>query len=165
MVKKKIVLFNLWIDNNSGYFDSIILSTIFVCIIMINILNTSFIFIPIGLISIVSLIGLYRSKYWKSKNIDLRDYFSVPELGDILVVINSEKFNFYLNYNTSSLFVGYEKGDEIRIEEIKVGDGNIKLGCKCVNSDHIYNIDWYKTREFFKSKSDIRADKLKELGI
>ena len=25
MVKKKIVLFNLWIDNNVGYFDAIIL--------------------------------------------------------------------------------------------------------------------------------------------
>ena len=48
---------------------------------------------------------------------------------------------------------------------VAFGDGNIKFGCKCVNSNHIYNIDWYKTREFVKSKSDIRADKLKELGI
>lgn len=165
MVRKKIVLFNLWIDNNVGYFDAIILSTTFISVILLNILRDYFIFIPIGLILIISLIGIYRSKYWKSKNIDLRDYFSVPEVGDILVVMNSEKFNFYLDCNTSSLFVGYEKGDEIRIEEIKVGDGSIKFGCKCLNSNHIYNIDWYKTREFVKSKSDIRADKLKELGI
>jgi hypothetical protein len=165
MVKKKIVLFNLWVDNNSGYFDAIIITTTFISIILLNILRGYFIFIPIGLISIVSLIGLYRAKYWTSKNIDLRDYFSVPEVGDILVVMNSEKFNFYLDCYTSSLFVGYEKDDEIRIEEVNVNDGNIKLSCKCVNSDHIYNIDWYKTREFVKSKSDIRADKLKELGI
>lgn len=163
MVKKKIVLFNLWIDNNNGYFDGITLSIIFVCIIMINILNTSLIFIPMGLIAILSLIGIYRSKHWTSNNIDLRDYFPIPEVGDILVVMDDEKFNFYLHCYTSSLFVGYEKGDEIRIEEVNVNDGNIKLGCKCVN--HVYNIDWYKTKKFVKTKSDIRADKLKELGI
>lgn len=162
---KKIIFLNLWIDNNSGYFDAIVITNLIISVILLNILKSYFIFIPIVLISIVSLIGLYRAKYWTSKNIDLRDYFSVPEVGDILVVMNSEKFNFYLDCNTSSLFVGYEKGDEIRIEEIKVGDGNIKFGCKCINSDHIYNIDWYKTREFVKSKSDIRSDKLKELGI
>jgi hypothetical protein len=58
-----------------------------------------------------------------------------------------------------------ESGDEIRIEEVNVNNGNIKFGCKCVNSDHIYNIDWYKTRGFVKSKSDIREEKLNELGI
>ena len=39
MVKKKIVLFNLWIDNNVGYFDAIILSTTFISVILLNILR------------------------------------------------------------------------------------------------------------------------------
>ena len=165
MIKKKIVLFNLWVDNNVGYSDAIVITNLIISVILLNILRNCFIFIPIVLISIVSLIGLYRAKYWTSKNIDLRDYLSIPEEGDILVVMNNEKFNFYLDCQTSSLFVGYERGDEIRIEEIKVNDGSIKFGCKCLNSNHIYNIDWYKTRGFVKSKSDIRSDKLKELGI
>ena len=162
---KKIIFLNLWIDNNSGYFDAIVITNLIISVILLNILRNYFIFIPIGLITIICLVGLIRSKFWTSKNIDLRDYLSIPEEGDILVVMNNEKFNFYLDCQTSSLFVGYERGDEIRIEEIKVNDGSIKFGCKCANSNHIYNIDWYKTRGFVKSKSDIRSDKLKELGI
>ena len=165
MVRKKIVLFNLWIDNNSGYFDAIVITNLIISVILLNILRNYFIFIPIGLITIICLVGLIRSKFWTSKNIDLRDYLSIPEEGDILVVMNNEKFNFYLDCYSSSLFVGYESGDEIRIEEIKVNNGSIKFGCKCLNSNHLYNIDWYKTRGFVKSKSDIRSDKLKELGI
>jgi hypothetical protein len=162
---KKIIFFNLWIDNNQGYFDGIVITTTFISVILLNILKYYFIFIPIGLITIISLVGLIRSKFWINKNIDLRDYLSLPEKGDILVVMNNEKFNFYLDCYTSSLFVGYESGDEIRIEEVNVNNGNIKFGCKCVNSDHIYNIDWYKTRGFVKSKSDIREEKLNELGL
>lgn len=162
---KKIIFLNLWIDNNSGYFDAIVITNLIISVILLNILRNYFIFIPIGLITIICLVGLIRSKFWTSKNIDLRDYLSVPEVGDILVVMNNEKFNFYLDCYSSSLFVGYESGDEIRIEEIKVNNGSIKFGCKCVNSNHLYNIDWYKTRDFVKSKSDIRSDKLKELGI
>jgi len=162
---KKIIFLNLWIDNNSGYFDAIVITNLIISVILLNILRNYFIFIPIGLITIICLVGLIRSKFWTSKNIDLRDYLSIPEEGDILVVINNEKFNFYLDCYTSSLFVGYESGDEIRIEEIKVNNGSIKFGCKCLNSNHLYNIDWYKTRGFVKSKSDIRSDKLKELGI
>ena len=162
---KKIIFLNLWIDNNSGYFDAIVITNLIISVILLNILRNYFIFIPIGLITIICLVGLIRSKFWTSKNIDLRDYLSIPEEGDILVVINNEKFNFYLDCYTSSLFVGYESGDEIRIEEIKVNNGSIKFGCKCLNSNHLYNIDWYKTRGFVKSKSDIRVDKLKELGI
>ena len=162
---KKIIFLNLWIDNNSGYFDAIVITNLIISVILLNILRNYFIFIPIGLITIICLVGLIRSKFWTSKNIDLRDYLSVPEVGDILVVMNNEKFNFYLDCYSSSLFVGYESGDEIRIEEVNVNNGSIKFGCKCVNSNHLYNIDWYKTRGFVKSKSDIRADKLKELGI
>lgn len=162
---KKIIFLNLWIDNNSGYFDAIVITNLIISVILLNILRNYFIFIPIGLITIICLVGLIRSKFWTSKNIDLRDYLSVPEVGDILVVMNNEKFNFYLDCYSSSLFVGYESGDEIRIEEIKVNNGSIKFGCKCLNSNHLYSIDWYKTRGFVKSKSDIRADKLKELGI
>jgi hypothetical protein len=161
---KKIIFLNLWIDNNSGYFDAIVITNLIISVIFL-ILRNYFIFIPIGLITIICLVGLIRSKFWTSKNIDLRDYLSIPEEGDILVVMNNEKFNFYLDCYSSSLFVGYESGDEIRIEDIKVNNGSIKFGCKCVNSNHLYNIDWYKTRGFVKSKSDIRSDKLKELGI
>ena len=162
---KKIIFLNLWIDNNSGYFDAIVITNLIISVILLNILRNYFIFIPIGLITIICLVGLIRSKFWTSKNIDLRDYLSIPEEGDMLVVMNNEKFNFYLDCYSSSLFVGYESGDEIRIEEIKVNNGSIKFGCKCLNSNHLYNIDWYKTRGLVKSKSDIRADKLKELGI
>jgi hypothetical protein len=162
---KKIIFLNLWIDNNSGYFDAIVITNLIISVILLNILRNYFIFIPIGLITIICLVVLIRSKFWTSKNIDLRDYLSIPEEGDILVVMNNEKFNFYLDCYSSSLFVGYESGDEIRIEDIKVNNGSIKFGCKCVNSNHLYNIDWYKTRGFVKSKSDIRSDKLKELGI
>jgi hypothetical protein len=162
---KKIIFLNLWIDNNSGYFDAIVITNLIISVILLNILRNYFIFIPIGLITIICLVVLIRSKFWTSKNIDLRDYLSIPEEGDILVVMNNEKFNFYLDCYSSSLFVGYESGDEIRIEEVNVNNGNIKFGCKCVNSDHIYNIDWYKTRGFVKSKSDIREEKLNELGL
>jgi hypothetical protein len=54
---KKIIFFNLWIDNNQGYFDGIVLTTTFISVILLNILKYYFIFIPIGLITIISLVG------------------------------------------------------------------------------------------------------------
>ena len=46
---KKIIFLNLWIDNNSGYFDAIVITNLIISVIL-NILRNYFIFIPIGLV-------------------------------------------------------------------------------------------------------------------
>lgn len=163
-MNKKMVLTNLWIDSNFGFFDSIIISSIVISIILMIFLKGLFILIPIGILLCISGLAIQREK-WVNNRIDLRDYFIIPEKGDVLTIINNDEFNIYLYYNTSSTYHNYKNGDEIKVEGVLIGDANIKLSFHCSHYNLYYTIDWYRTRKLFKTKSDIRNIKLKSLGI
>lgn len=166
-MNKKMVLTNLWIDRNSGYFDFIILTSISISIILMIFLKGLFILIPICILLCISGFAIQRKK-WVNNRIDLRDYFTIPEKGDVLTIIDNDEFNIYLYYNTSSTYHNYKNGDEIKVEGVVIGDANIKLSFYCNHcglNNLYYTIDWYRTRKLLKTKSDIRNIKLKSLGI
>lgn len=70
---KTLVNINLWIDHNSGTFDAFVLTTMAISVFSL----IKFIFISLTLLSIVIGFAFVR-RWWNKKEVDLRDYFSIP---------------------------------------------------------------------------------------
>lgn len=161
---KKYVHYNIWIDNNK--FDWIILISTIVSIISLTILsevNNKFLLVGIFLLMLISIQAMLRNK-WNQKDINMSEYFNLPEIGDIIIVTNADKFNFYLE--TQSNYVGsqVEIGDEFQITSVKLTNKRVIMDFK-YDSKPIGFFDYYKTKKYWTTKSDIRNKKLEEIGI
>lgn len=163
---KKYVHYNIWIDNNTNKFGWIIFISTLISIISLTGLsevNNKFLLVGIFLLMLISIQAILRNK-WNQKDIDMSEYFDLPEIGDIIVVTNADKFNFYLE--TQSYYVGsqVEIGDEFQITSVKVTDKRVVMDFK-YDSKPIGFFDYYKTKKYWCTKSDIRNKKLEQLGL
>jgi hypothetical protein len=163
---KKYVHYNIWIDNNTNKFGLIILISTLISIVSLTCLsevNNKFFLVGIFLLMLISIQAILRNK-WNQKDIDMSEYFDLPEIGDIIVITNADKFNFYLE--TQSYYVGsqVEIGDEFQITSVKVTDKRVIMDFK-YDSKPIGFFDYYKTKKYWCTKSDIRNKKLEQLGL
>jgi hypothetical protein len=125
--------------------------------------NNKFLLVGIFLLMLISIQAILRNK-WNQKDIDMSEYFDLPEIGDIIVITNADKFNFYLE--TQSYYVGsqVEIGDEFQITSVKVTNKRVIMDFK-YDSKPIGFFDYYKTKKYWCTKSDIRNKKLEQLGL
>ena len=163
---KKYLHYNIWIDNNTNKFDLAIFLSIIISIISLmglSYVNNKFLLVGIFLLMLISIQAMLRNK-WKQKDIDMSEYFDLPEIGDIIVVTNADKFNFYLE--TQSIYIGsqVEIGDEFQITSVKVTNKRVVIDFK-YDLKPIGFFDYYKTKKYWCTKSDIRNKKLAQLGL
>jgi len=163
---KKYVHYNIWIDNNNDKFGLIIfISTLISIVSMMGLsyVNNKFLLVGIFLLMLISIQAMLRNK-WNQKDIDMSEYFDLPEIGDIIVVINADKFNFYLETQSSYIGSQVETGDEFQITYLKVTNKKVLIDFK-YDSKPIGFFDYYKTKKYWCTKSDIRNKKLEQLGL
>lgn len=163
---KKYVHYNIWIDNNNNKFSWIIFTTTLISIVSmmgLSEVNNKFLLIGIFLLMLISIQAMLRNK-WNQKDIDMSEYFNLPEIGEIIVVTNADKFNFYLETQSSYVGSQVEIGDEFQITSVKVNNKRVIMDFK-YDSKPIGFFDYYKTKKYWCTKSDIRNKKLEQLGL
>ena len=167
-MKKLYVKFNLLIDSSDNGFGLIIVALTILSIFLLQASN-NIIFLSIGimLLGLIAMMALLRNK-WSQKNIDISEYFDLPEPGDIIIVINADKFNFHLESVSNYFGTKVKVGDEFQITSVKVKDKRVKIDFKYDSYGVISEIaffDYYQTKKYWTTKSDIRDMKLKQLGL
>ena len=162
---KKYVHYNIWIDNNTNKFGLIIFISTLISIVSLTGLsevNNKFLLVGIFLLMLISIQAMLRKK-WDQKDIDMSEYFYLPEIGDVIVVTNADKFNFYLETKSSYIGSKVEIGDEFQITSVKVTDKRVIMDFK-YDSKPIGFFDYYKTKKYWTTKSVIRNNILEQLG-
>ena len=101
-----------------------------------------------------------------------------PKIGDVLYITHNIKevkngrfvkskipkkdTNYYINTLNNIYF--FKKGDSIKIHDVQSNNyGWMILAYK--NDNLMFQIEYLKIHKYLKSKSDIRKDKLKKIGI
>jgi hypothetical protein len=159
---KRYVHYNIWIDNNTNKFGLIIFISTLISIVSIN---TKFFIVGVFLLILISIQAILRNK-WNLKDIDMSDYFDLPEPGDIIVVTNPDKFNFHLESQTTYYGREVKIGDEFQITSVITKNKRVVINFRYewVNPQLSF-FDYYQTKKYWTTKSEIRDIKLKQLGI
>lgn len=167
-MKKLYVKFNLQIDSSdNGFGLSIVVLTILSILLLQATNNIICLSIGIMLLGSIAMMALMRNK-WSQKHVDISEYFDLPEPGDIIIVTNADKFNFHLESVSNYFGSKVKVGDEFQITSVKVKDKRVKIDFKYdsqwLNSEIAF-FDYYQTKKYWATKSDIRDMKLKQLGL
>ena len=174
-MKKKYIQLHIWIDQNNNWFGGIILTLTILSVLLLqlsnNIVNLS---LGISSLVLVAIMALLRKK-WNESEIDLEDLYDLPVEGDIIVVTN-DKLHFYLE--SQSNYIGVvNNGDEFQVTKVKIKNKEVRIHFKYqykskylipligATGEQIAFLDYFSTKKYWSTKSDIRDMKLKQLGL
>ena len=167
-MKKLYVKFNLLIDSSdNGFGLSIVLLTVLSILLLQASNNIICLSIGIILLGSIAMMALMRNK-WSQKHVDISEYFDLPEPGDIIIVTNPDKFNFHLE--SQSVYYGPDVkiGDEFQITSVRIKNKKVVIDFKYesqwLNTELAF-FDYYQTKKYWTTKSEIRDMKLKQLGL
>ena len=175
-MKKKYIQLHIWIDQNNNWFGGIILVLTILSVLLLqlsnNIVNLS---LGISSLLLVAVMALLRKK-WNESEIDLEDFYDLPVEGDIIVVTNDDKLSFYLE--SQSNYIGEVKnGDEFQVTKVKIKNKEVRIHFKYQYYNKYYSsligatgeqiafLDYFPTKKYWSTKSEIRDMKLKQLGL
>lgn len=160
MLKNKLYLFDKWLskDKNTLLVLLLVVSSTF----MVNYQPT--IFYGIVLLSIICFYVVFVKKKildgkWKLD----KSVYGVPQVDELIITTKEFYWDGLLKiYHTSkpnTIFI--EKGTELKIIHLKETDDDWILIFK--NNVSIISIKYLETRKYYKTKSQIREEKLKKL--
>jgi hypothetical protein len=166
MLKNKLYLFDKWLSKDRNT----LLILLFVATSTIMIQFKPFTFYGIGLLSLICFyIVFVKAKIlggqWKLD----KSVYDVPQLEEIIVTTKDFYWDGYLkNYHVQShtskpntVFI--EKGTELKIIHLKEIDDDWSLMLKKGNGEIIITVNYLESKDYYKTKSQIREDKLKKL--
>ena len=166
MLKNKLYLFDKWLskDRNTLLVLLLVVGSTF----MINYEPT--LFYGIGLLSIICFYVVFvKAKIlgqdWKLD----KSLYDVPQKDEIIVTTKDFYWDGYLkNYHVQShtskpntVFI--EKGTELKIIYLKEMDDDWSLMLKKGNGEIIISVNYLESKGYYKTKSQIREEKLKKL--
>jgi hypothetical protein len=170
-MKNIIYQFNKWLDS-SRYTILIISGFILLSILLANALLFLTDYIILGILSyiILGILAILRSRI-QSGNIKFdRKHYNIPSVGEIIVIKKKFFWNgSFLKYietppgNKPWFFVINPK-DEWKVIEIKELDGDWMIYMLDKSGDQIH-IKYFESKKYWQTKSDIRNNILKKLGI
>ena len=172
-MKKKYIQLHIWIDQNNNWFGGIILTLTILSVLLLQ-LSNNIVSLSLGISSLllVAIMALLRKK-WNESEIDLEDFYDLPVEGDIIIVTNDDKLRFYLE--SQSNYVGLvNNGDEFQVTKVDVSNKEIRIHFKYQyynkyfagsTGEQVAFLDYFPTKKYWSTKSDIRNDKLEKLGI
>ena len=166
MLKNKLYLFDKWLSKDRNT----LLILLFVATSTIMIQFKPFTFYGIGLLSLICFyIVFVKAKIldgqWKLD----KSVYHVPQKDEIIVTTKDFYWDGYLkNYHVQShtskpntVFI--EKGTELKIIHLKEIDDDWSLMLKKGNGEIIITVNYLESKDYYKTKSQIREDKLKKL--
>ena len=166
MLKNKLYLFDKWLSKDRNT----LLILLFVATSTIMIQFKPFTFYGIGLLSLICFyIVFVKAKIlggqWKLD----KSVYDVPQLEEIIVTTKDFYWDgslksYHVQSHTSkpnTVFI--EKGTELKIIHLKEIDDDWSLMLKKGNGEIIITVNYLESKDYYKTKSQIREDKLKKL--
>jgi hypothetical protein len=162
MLKNKIYLFDKWLSKDQRSFN--VLGLVFISVLLISFEST--LFYGMGLMLLIcSYVVFIKAKIIGGQWELDKKLYQVPEEGEVLVIRKdfywdgSLKSYYVPNGKPNTLYI--EKGTEfdiISIEELE-DDWVIKL----VFQNNIMLLSYFEFKSYFKTKSQLRDEKLKKI--
>lgn len=170
LLKNRIYRFHAWCDQNESWKFALMISLIGIpnMMIMLSDKTTSgLLFTGVILFMFTCLLALSRVNYVSGKWEFDGSKYKIPEVGDVLVI----KKDFWwdggfrkIKPNTSTRSSNMiESGEEWKVTVIKSENCDWKIYLKSERGD--ITISYFKSLGYWKTKSDIRNDVLKRIGI
>jgi hypothetical protein len=166
MLKNKLYLFDKWLSKDRNT----LLILLFVATSTIMIQFKPFTFYGIGLLSLICFyIVFVKAKIlggqWKLD----KSVYHVPQKDEIIVTTKDFYWDgslksYHVQSHTSkpnTVFI--EKGTELKIIHLKETDDDWSLMLKKGNGEIIITVNYLESKDYYKTKSQIREDKLKKL--
>ena len=166
MLKNKLYLFDKWLSKDRNVLLFLLLVVASTTMIQFE----STVFYGIGLLSIICLYIIFvKTKIlggqWKLD----KSVYDVPQVEEIIVTTKDFYWDGYLkNYHVRShtskpntVFI--EKGTELKIIHLKETDDDWVLMLKKGNGEIIITVNYLESKDYYKTKSQIREDKLTKL--
>lgn len=166
---------NYWLDRNELSKFLIMLSVVGFSNVMLVCSNSLYGIIPILIVCAFTLVRMkFQTGDWDFK----KDIYKVPEVGDVFVIKKDfywdGGFKKFINLSDPSRKPWYyyiKVGTEWRVTELKDKEGDWKIYLVYTGNDpylqelpHI-TIKYFESRKYWKTKSDIRDEKLRKIGI
>lgn len=166
MLKNKLYLFDRWLSKDRN--------TLFVLLLVVSsTLMISYeptLFYGIGLLSIICFYVVFvKAKIlggqWKLD----KSVYDVPQLEEIIVTTkdfywDGSQDSYHIKKSTNKSHVVFiEKGTELKIIHLKEIDNDWSLMLKKGNGEIIITVNYLESKDYYKTKSQIREDKLKKL--
>ena len=166
MLKNKLYLFAKWLSKDRNT----LLILLFVATSTIMIQFKPFTFYGIGLLSLICFyIVFVKAKIlggqWKLD----KSVYHVPQKDEIIVTTKDFYWDgslksYHVQSHTSkpnTVFI--EKGTELKIIHLKETDDDWSLMLKKGNGEIIISVNYLESKDYYKTKSQIREEKLKKL--
>jgi hypothetical protein len=166
MLKNKLYLFDKWLSKDRN--------TLFILLLVatstIMIQFKPFTFYGIGLLSLICIyIVFVKAKIlggqWKLD----KSVYDVPQVEEVIVTTKdfywdgSLKSYHVQNMTSKPNTVFIEKGTELKIIHLRENDDDWVLMLKKGNGEIIITVNYLESKDYYKTKSQIREDKLKKL--
>lgn len=165
MLKNKLYLFDKWLSKDSR--TLLVLLLVVVSTLMISYEPT--LFYGIGLLSIICFYVVFV----KAKILGLdwefdKSLYDVPQEQEIIVTIkdfywDDVKSNHIRSHTSKPNTLFVEKGTEFKIIDLKEEKEDWRLMLKKDNGEMIITVGYFESRNYYKTKSQIREEKLKKL--
>lgn len=167
LLVNKIYRFNVFLDKNEL---SKLIILLFISIGLFDITLGSIIF-GVFILSLICLLSLVRY-YINIGSLKFnRDLYNVPEVDENIIITKKfywdGSFRKYINVSDPSRkpnFYTINVGDEFRVISLLKEDADWEITMMNKFGDKIV-INYFESRKYWLSKSDIRSDKLKKIGI
>lgn len=166
MLKNKLYLFDKWLskDRNTLLVLLLVVGSTF----MISYEPTTF--YGIGLLSIICFYVVFVKAKILGQDWELdKSVYDVPQEQEIIVTTKDFYWDGYVKSNhihshtskPNTLFV--EKGTEFKVIDLKEEKEDWRLMLKKGNGEMIIAVGYFESRKYYKTKSQIREEKLKKL--
>lgn len=168
MLKNKIYLFDKWLSSGENMFY--LLSLIIIAVLMINCQVT--IFYGIGLLSLICIYTLIVKVKIKTKEWTLdKSIYVLPNIGEVLIVQKDFRYDLAKVMNSrkyihNKMLQDLSKEFEFEVTDIKELDDDWIIELRFLHKssqDLLVEMFWLDVYKYFKTKSQIREDKLNKL--
>ena len=160
--------FNLWLDKNETF--KFIFMIVFVSIGIVNIQFGDLIF-GVLMMLLLCLFALYRIFMQNGSAIFDRTLYHIPVVGEKILITKlfywDGAFKKFINESDPSRkpwWFTIRKGDEFEVISVLKVTGDWEIGMIDKAGDKIV-VNYFESRKYWKTKQDIRNEKLERIGI
>ena len=160
--------FNKWLDR-SNYTLLIILLPILIANLLLTL--TDFLWLGISILVIICSLALFRMRMLTGQIKFNRKDYNIPSIGEKIIIKKGFYWNGEFHKRCPKTDMGSKpwyfticKGEEWEVIEIRELDSDWIIYLEDKHDDNIH-IKYFESNKYWTTKSDIRNNKLKKLGI
>lgn len=168
LLKNKLYRFNIWLDRHE-LFKFIFM--IFYILVSVGNIQFGNLFLEIIMLLMLSLYTFFRMFVMNGKIKFNRSKYDVPLVGETLVVTKTfywdGSFRKFINPTDPSRkpwWYTLPKGKEMRVLSILKVEGDWEITLTDEFDDKVV-INYFESRKYWRTKTDIRDEKLRRIGI